>query len=165
MATTLRWARRTDVRRSLRAPRSTVSASHRGPRGRPAGRPGGEVAAWASLCRGIRRVHQLGHAAAASYSWMSPSSRSHRWVEAAELTGPLRAGGLWLGSGARRSSARCGLCSLRPGLWHWEAPHPKVPASFRERDVARIRVTTPCPLVPEPSVIPAPLLRSPRSGS
>jgi len=52
------------------------------------------------------------HAAAASYSWMSPPSRSWRRIAVGDPRGPRWAGGIVRGSGACRSSARCGLCSL-----------------------------------------------------
>src|SRR6266540_5006909 len=53
------------------------------------------------------------HAAAASYSWIRPPSRSRRRMGVADAAGAPRVDGIVSGgSGARRSSARCGLCSL-----------------------------------------------------
>ena len=52
------------------------------------------------------------HAPPASYSWMSPPSRSWRRIAVGDPRGPRWAGGIVRGSGACRSSARCGLCSL-----------------------------------------------------
>jgi hypothetical protein len=53
------------------------------------------------------------HAAAASYSWIRPPNRSRRRMGVADAAGAPRVDGIVSGgSGARRSSARCGLCSL-----------------------------------------------------
>jgi X-Pro dipeptidyl-peptidase (S15 family) len=52
------------------------------------------------------------HAAAASYSWISPPSRSRRRIAIAALMGSPRGEGIGDGSGACRASARCGLCWL-----------------------------------------------------
>jgi len=52
------------------------------------------------------------HAATDSYSWRSPPSRSCRRTAAADAMGSPRAAPVLLGSGACRSSARCGRRSL-----------------------------------------------------
>ena len=51
-------------------------------------------------------------AAAASYSWISPPSRSRRRIAIAPEAGSVRIEVTAGGSGACRPSARCGLCSL-----------------------------------------------------
>ncbi len=69
------------------------------------------------LCPGNRVSRPWGaltrsHAAAASYSWISPPSRSRRRIATADPAGLPRVEGTVGGSGGCRASAWCGLCSL-----------------------------------------------------
>ena len=63
-----------------------------------------ELTAWGALTRS--------QAAAASYSWMSPPSNSRRRITAADGGKSSLVEGILCRSGACKSSARCGLCSL-----------------------------------------------------